>query len=102
MTIAYGMRKHGCSLKEIHDYVSSRRGGLKLNLGFQMALMDFEKSLLGTQSDIFMSKDRSNRRVRRREGNSGSPAVALPEGDGDGDQATSSFSPVVEVEVSLG
>jgi hypothetical protein len=32
MTIAYAMRKHMCTLQEAHDYVSSRRRGLKLNL----------------------------------------------------------------------
>ena len=52
-------------MRQVYDYITSKRGKLKLNLGFQMALLEFEKGLLGTQSDVFMSKDRSKRRENR-------------------------------------
>ncbi|CAI9118589.1 OLC1v1020179C1 [Oldenlandia corymbosa var. corymbosa] len=50
IVVAYLMKKHGMSLSQALDHVRSKRPVASPNKGFMSQLMDFEKTLKGSQS----------------------------------------------------
>lgn len=63
MCVAYGMHKRRLTLDEAYKAVQQRRTRMKVNLGFQMALMKLEKSLFQVETN---SLDFFGKRVRKR------------------------------------